>query len=384
MVDKAGTLDVGNEAPMRLETLPLIFCLGLTATQNFTRAAGPETTGKKLIEFGWDEPNTAFMRDHIEEMERSPFDGCVFHVHYTRPNGGKGDFMWECWDTRAFSAEELQAALVDLKTTRFRRFTHNFLRFNTAPAKVDWFDDFSAITNNARLAAWIAREGKCKGLLFDIEQYVFPLFNYRKQRDASNKSWDEYATQARRRGREVMEAFQQGYPDLTVFLTFGYCLPWAQSQGGKKPLADCDYGLLAPFLDGMVEAARGKTRLVDGHELSYGYKDPERFAAAYQTMKEKLLPIVANAPKYKKVFSFGFGLWMDRDWRKTGWETNDFSKNFFTPEAFEASLRQGLEVSDEYVWIYSETPRWWSEEGRPVKLPEAYDSAVRRVRSATK
>ena len=30
---------------------------------------------KKLIEFGWDEPGTAFMREHAEEMDRSPFDG---------------------------------------------------------------------------------------------------------------------------------------------------------------------------------------------------------------------------------------------------------------------------------------------------------------------
>jgi hypothetical protein len=382
MIDSARSLDVGTELPMRLETLPLIVCLGLTASGQSVRAAESKVAQKKLIEFGWDEPDTAFMREHIEEMERSPFDGCVFHAHYTKPNGGKGDFMWEGWDTRAFKAEELQAALLDLKTTRFRRFTHNFLRFNTTPGKVDWFDDFSAITNNARLAAWLAREGNCKGLLFDIEQYVFPLFTYRKQRDAAHKSWDEYAAQVRKRGREIMNAFQDGYPDVTVFLTFGYCLPWAQSQGGKKPLADSDYGMLAPFLDGMVEVTRGKARLVDGHELSYGYKEPDRFPLAYQTMKEKLLPIVADAEKYRRVFSLGFGLWMDRDWRKTGWETNDFSKNFFTPDSFEVSLRKALETADEYVWIYSETPRWWSAEGKPSKLPQAYDAAVRRGRHA--
>ena len=30
-----------------------------------------------------------------------------------------------------------------------------------------------------------------------------------------------------------MGAFQEGYPGLTVFLTFGYSLPWAQSQAGR-------------------------------------------------------------------------------------------------------------------------------------------------------
>ena len=52
---------------------------------------------------------------------------------------------------------------------------------------------------------------------------------------------------------------QDGYPDLTVFLTFGDSLPWKQGERGKSPLAECPDGLLVPFLDGMIEAARGRT-----------------------------------------------------------------------------------------------------------------------------
>ncbi len=344
-------------------------------------AAAAQPPVKKLIEFGWDEPDTAFMRQHVAEMERTPFDGCVFHVNYAKPGGGQGNFTWECWSKRAFTEAELKPALDDLKATRFRRFTHNFLRFNTTPADLDWFDDHAAVMENARLAARVAREGRCKGLLFDIEQYNAPLFNYRKQRDAEKKSWEVYAAQVRQRGREVMSAFQAGYPDLTVFLTFGYCLPWHETRGGQRALADCSYGLLAPFLDGLVEAARGKARFVDGHELSYSYKDTTRFAPAYQTMKQGVLPIVRDAERYHQFFSLGFGIWMDEDWRKKGWDEKDSSKNFYPPEAFEASVRRALEVADEYVWIYTETPRWWSAEGKPLKLPEAYDAAVRRARA---
>ena len=176
-----------------------------------------------------------------------------------------------------------------------------------------------------------------------------------------------------------MEAFQAGYPDLTIFLTFGYSLPWTQSGAGKKPLADCGYGLLAPLMDGLLEGAKGKTLIVDGYELAYSYKDPAQFDKGYQTMRTNVLAIVSDHQKYQKHFSAGFGLWLDNNWRKNGWDTNDFSKNFFTPEAFENSLRKALERTDEYVWIYSETPRWWSKNGGPIKLPEAYDSAVRRA-----
>jgi hypothetical protein len=176
-----------------------------------------------------------------------------------------------------------------------------------------------------------------------------------------------------------MQAFQQGYAGLTVFLTFGYSLPWAETSGGKKALADCNYGLLAPFLDGMVEAARGSTTLVDGYERAYGYKTAREFAAARKTMKEDLLPIVREPDKYQRLFSLGFGIWMDRDWSKRGWSTEDFSKNYFSPYALQASVEEALRLSDEYVWIYSETPRWWSAEGRPVKLPAAYDEALRKA-----
>jgi len=344
-------------------------------------AADAQPGQMKLIEFGWDEPDTTFMRAHLEEMERTPFDGCVFHVNYSKPAGGQGSFTWECWGTRAFRREELQPAVDDLRATRFRRFKHNFLRFNTTPAKLDWFDDHTAVLNNAELAARTAREGKCPGLLFDIEQYEGPLFNYRKQRAAAQKPWADYAAQVRQRGRETMAAFQKGYPGLTVFLTFGYCLPWAQCGGKKEKLADADYGLLAPFLDGLVEAAQDKTKLVDGHELSYGYKDPARFAAAYTTMSEKLLPIVADPAQYRRHFSFSFGLWLDHNWRQLGWDTNDVSKNFYTPEIFEIITRAALNAADEYVWIYTETPRWWSDTGQSVKLPEAYEAALRRART---
>jgi len=40
-----------------------------------------------------------------------------------------------------------------------------------------------------------------------------------------------------------------------------------------------------------------------------------------------------------------------------------------------------LELSDEYVWIYSDVkPQWWTEEGKPLNIPAAYFEALRRAR----
>jgi hypothetical protein len=181
-----------------------------------------------------------------------------------------------------------------------------------------------------------------------------------------------------------MAAFQKGYPGITIFLTFGYGIAWAQMNHGQRPLADCEYGLLPAFLDGMIATASGGTRIVDGCESAYSFKDLNRFDVEYRTMKTGLLSIVADPKKYYATTSFGFGLWMDYDWRRLGWDTDDFSRNYYTPGQFEASVRKALETADEYVWIYTEKPRWWTEAGSPTNLPPSYATAVRNAHEAVR
>ncbi|MSU61345.1 MAG: hypothetical protein EXS31_02950 [Pedosphaera sp.] len=98
-------------------------------------------------------------------------------------------------------------------------------------------------------------------------------------------------------------------------------------------------------------------------------------------MAKKLLLIVHDPEKYQRVFSFDFGIWLDlTGGRRNGWNVDDVSKNDFTPDEIEASVREALHIADEYVSVSSKTPRWWSAEGKPVKLPQAYDAALRRAR----
>jgi hypothetical protein len=335
---------------------------------------------KKLIEFGWDEPDTGMLQKYRDQFERSPFDGCVFHVLTRDAKGKPENFTWLCWGHRRFTVLEFKPALDELASIPWTRFRHNFLRFNVTPADLDWFDDHSAVLANARLAAQVASAGHCDGILLDTEAYQVKLFDYHKQRDASRRSWVDYAAQARIRGHEVMSAFQDGFPDLTVLLTFGHTLAWKQSDGGKKSLADCHDGLLVPFLDGMIDSANGKTRLVDGHEASYGYRDPALFVQAREAIKLKASRLAADPAKYQSTVKAGFGLWLDYDWPRYSWNTTKLESNYFSPERFLASLRAAVEQTEEYVWIYTEKPRWWSKVGTAVDLPPAYIDAIKQVR----
>ena len=338
----------------------------------FSTTALAQAPTKKLIEWGWDEPDTRFLRTHIEEMERYPFDGVVFHVH---SNKG-GNYLWEMWGQRRFQADEFQHAIADLKATKFKRFTDCFLRVNVTPGNVDWFDDqaWSVVRNNFAVAAQVAKQGGCKGLMFDVEQYEGDPFNFSKQPHAKTKTFAEYRKQVRQRGRDWIQAVNGQFPDVTILLSFGYRI--AQPREGNDR-STADYGLLADFLDGLLDGCTAATRIVDAWEFSYSYKTRERFVKAYKTITEESPGWSAVPAKYRRHVQAGFGVWMDYDWNKFGWSVDDVSQNYFTPDAFADSVRNALDISDEYVWIYTEQPRWWTAE----KLPAEYVQALRAAKA---
>jgi hypothetical protein len=351
----------------------ILICLAsLLAGRASPQAAEKPLPAKKLIEWGWDEPDTKFIRQNIERMEQFPFDGLVFHVNSSKGGG----LTWEMWGSRKFTPDEFKQAIDDLRATKFRRFTERFLRVNVAPGKVDWFDDpaWETILKNFGVAAQIARQGRCKGFMFDVEQYEGKLFDYRQQKHKDSKTFAEYRAIVRQRGKEWMQTVNKEFPDITILLTFGYSK--AQPRGQAKDRSQVSYGLLADFLDGMLDACSKETILVDAWESSYSYKEPSQFEQAYQTIKEKALDWTAVAEKYRSQVKVGFGLWMDSDWRRKGWNLTDFSKNHFSPVEFEAAIRSALRISDAYVWIYTEQPRWWTKD----KLPQAYVDALDKAR----
>jgi hypothetical protein len=332
----------------------------------------------KLVEWGWDEPDPAFMRRHVAEMAATPFDGCVFHVGYLKPGGGRGSLSWEMWGRRALDETLFESAVADLRAARPLRFTERFLRVNVTPGDLDWFDDMGPVVANAQLAARIAWRGHVRGILLDVEQYQGQVFDYRRQRYAASQSFESYAIRARLQGREVMEAFQSGYPGLTLFLSFGPSLPFVETRHGRDSLADVSYGLLCPFVDGLLDGARGSTRIVDGYELSYGFTHPPHFDEARTLVKQDVLAVVGNRAAYEERVDLAFGLWMDYDWRHVGWSATAPEKNYFSPERWAASVARARALSDEYVWIYTEGVRWWGPEAASHPVPEAYRAALAR------
>ena len=328
---------------------------------------------QKIIEWGWGTPNPVYVRDHVRDMEKLPFDGLVLDLTANgQPSDTGHQFSWKVWDARTLSAEDYSEHILALKATRFERFTDNFLRFNVTPGEIDWYDqEFNSVLANARLAARIAKESRLKGLLVDVEHYGGKPFNYGSQRQKGSHGFAEYQQQVRQRGRAFMQALSAEYPDITILLTYGYHAAYYK-LGLFKSLESAEYGLLPPFLDGLLEAASPGMLIFDGWEYAYGYQDETQFKKAYDTMMREDLEHSATKDQFRQHYRTSFGLWIDN---KHQWDTQNFSNNYFSPAAFEESLRLALQYTDRYVWIYSENARWW--EG---KVPQAYIDALKRAR----
>ncbi len=349
----------------------------IVAASVVTCSAGPEKpkppSVKKFIEWGGDEPDPAFMRKNARQMDRVGFDGLVFHAQPV-VGGESVNFAWQAWSPRRFTFEDFSENIADLRACGFRRLTDNFLRFNVCPGNVDWFDDaeFGAVTNNAGVAARVAREGGAKGLMFDVEMYQEQLFTYAKQARKRCKSFAEYEVIVRQRGLEFARALSAEFPDITILMPYAYEL----TAGGSDRSA-MEYGLFKAFLDGLFEAADTRMKIVHAFERSYAFRYYKQYAEAYEFVRDKLAAQSAVPERYRERVQVGFGIWLDNNHRRYGWNLDDFQRNYFTPEEFVHAAISAASVSDRYVWIYSERPRWW---GEPVRMPKAYAAALQKAK----
>lgn len=352
----------------------------------FLQLAPSERLGKKVIYYGWGIRDTMFVRQNWREMERMPFDGTGIVVAVDRKAWLEGErstgnrLNWHVFGPRAFNLEDFKEAISDLKAAKWERFTDNFIPASICSQGQDfgfnWFDEkrWRVVVNNWRVLVTIAKEGGCKGVIIDPEHYGAHFFNYAEMRKRTSKPFPEFAAKVRERGKELMRETNRIFPGITVLFLFGPSVVALSPE----PLEKQAYGLLPAFVDGMLLGSDEWTTIVDGCEFSYGYKERRQFLEAYHTVMGKALRYTSVPALYRAKVRVGFGLWLDCRWSRKGWDTADLDKNYFSPEEFERSLRMALEISDGYVWIYSQTPRFFP----PENLPEPYLRAMERAKEA--
>ena len=352
---------------------------------------------KKLIATGWDKVDSQRLLDNLELMEKRPFDGVVIDVVGNAANN-KPCRLRTTFHSQPWQQAWFDASVERLKQCRFKRFTDNFITVGANPGNVDWFDDagWQAIVEHWRIAASIAKRSAFKGILFDPEPYTRPhaQFRYEAQPEHDKHTFNEYCSQARQRGREVMQAIADEYPDITLLCYFMNSVT-ATATGHADPrvaLAALGYGLYPAFIDGWFDVAPPGITLVDGCESAYRYNSQHQYLEAAVRIKGACQELVApeNRAKYRAQIQVSFGVYLDAYWNpkdsKYGaWYIDGLGGP--RVERLRANLHTALRVADEYVWIYGEKFRWWptpngrvNQESWPEALPGCED-ALRFVRN---
>jgi hypothetical protein len=345
----------------------VLFALVVVASAYAQPAPG---TGKKLIYFGWGYPSPQWLAENTAQADSLGFDGVCLDLPFKR--GGKDYRLgWLGFGGPQATLADFKPHLDTLRGVQFERLKCNFLRMNTTPGDFDVFDrDFDTVIENFRVAALVVKEIGFVGILFDPEHYGKTPFHYQSRKYADQQSYEQYCAKYRERGAQVMRAINKSLPNVVILTTWANSIPVIQSKHGD--LLRSQYNLLPAWYDGMVEAATEGTKIVDGYETSYGFKQRQQFLEAYHTMLGKGRALSAVPDAYRRRVTAGFGIWGDNGGK---FDPTDFSKNYFTPEELEQSLRTAFEISDEYVWMYNHHIGWWSG-----KAPAEYLAAVRRAR----
>jgi len=344
-----------------------------------------EPEKKKLIHAGYP-AEVAYVRQHIEKMKALPFDGTILAIHELRSL-----FNY----TRQVSREEVQKHFDDLSATDWGHVTENFLLMQAEQeAGIDWFDDehWANVEHNLRLSIEAVVAADAAGIIFDPEQYNYPLWKYEKAKHHETKTYEEYTAQMRKRGAQWMRVVESVKPDITILhyylmTAFSGYYGVRETPGGDTPelLKDSGYALYLGFINGLLDAAGPEVVFVNGNEGAYYYGGREAYDEAYVQMKQERLYLIApeNREKYRRQVQAGSSIYIQGTLGMRNYSIQALGA-FMPPEErlklLEHRTYQALRTSDEYVWCYADSKgiNMW-EHRFPAGTAEAIASAKRKI-----
>lgn len=328
-------------------------------------------------------PST-FRRDpgRLEYINTLPFDGVAI----------ASDVGWELMQERGkkFDLESIRRQFSPISGLQLGRLKHNFAIVN-ASKPGDFFDDdaWTIIVKNFAHLSIALRESGIEGIFFDNEVYkpAVPLFNWNVDCDFKSKSLSEYRDQARKRGREIMQAMIKEYPDIVVIFAHGPYVsaplsvlestvnaPFSPRQSRPEY---CE--LMGPFTVGFMEGKGDRAVIVDGGE-EYKFRTQEHYRKSYTARKTYMGSEAFNCPfvpkglrgeEWATRLSIAFGVFAG-DWPEARLSS--------TPASVQQCLTHALMTADRYVWLYTQTRdrRFMTPQG----VPSEWIQAVRNARKA--
>ena len=295
----------------------------------------PFVNEKKIIEFGWDLPPAQYVRDNIVSMEKRPFNGLIFSP------GSKIPYIFKPVD---YGVGTDYVDTLALKAIQWKKFTDNFLiLWSGDDFGMSYFNNnqWDTILSNMKLIARSARIYRCKGINFDVEFYS-KRSPWAFQDHADGHTLSEVKAKVRQRGREVMEAWQSEYPDIIILCQYMF------AYVPKR------WDLLPDFMNGMLEAAGPKVRIIEGDEESYYWGTTNRWFDRYSELKSDIRNKRCDSTlfqKFDRQVQVGKSLYDSKVIR-------DKHTPLDKSRRWEHNVYIGLMTTDQYVLAYFERINW--------------------------
>lgn len=316
------------------------------------------STGKKLIEFGWDYPSVSFLVKNIAEMEKTPFDGVCFSF---------GSDIYNAFDTTQYDDSKFEYQ--NIKKIPWRKFTDNFLIVRGAAySGARWLDDnsWTKISRNLKKLSKSLATPEIKGIGFDPEYYfkdsTLNPWVY-KPAYYNNLSYQQVGSYVRKRGKQFMQALQTYKPDVKV-MAF-WLLELVYFHALSAPIENTHMALYPFFVEGMLEGQNRYSEIIDGNEASYTYQNFLPFVQVGHLIRDKQSELVdKNLQSKFKAVSLAQAVYLDLLYAKIPKFDKGFNQEIKN-QWLKDNLYFAFKTTDEYVWFYNERVNWWKNDVDP-------------------
>ena len=308
---------------------------------------------------------TESIRRDVEMMEKNiPGSGIVIRFFSDKKCGGGKSFnIGAVFGGDRLEYKYFKKDIENLRNTKFKKFTDNFLGLTVSPGNVDWFDDkaWEVVCNNHKVVSRVAKESRMVGLKLDIEEYgPNTMWRFKPQ---LGRSLEETVKKVRQRGQEFGRAIFTEFPDVHLL-----CYWWLSLARTKNDVFHMDRAeyMVAPFVNGMYDVMPEGVTIHEGNEsCAYRSNNETEFNHLSIDLRKNFLRCLdpKHLRKYRAQTMLAPGLYLDPHFSGKA----NFWSNQLKPDLqkmggvklLKRNIVQAAEVADRYVWLWHERFAWY-------------------------
>lgn len=213
----------------------------------------------------------------------------------------------------------------------------------------DWTDDanWANIAKTFGDISELAMRSGSRGIAIDTEAYTIPLLDTQAERHKGIRK-DILRTKVYQRGRDIMRAIADAFPDIEVIVLPEGAFYWLNPEQGTSPGS---FELWIDFWNGMA-SVNNKNGIVIAAERTYSVLNSIHMKQIYALEQKTMQEHVQDKAFWMNKCSIALGMW------PLGKSYEDKAARY-TPAQFRDQFQAAVALSPRYVWIYGHGAAWW-------------------------